>query len=110
MYLTWADICKDPTSTDKMFGDTYRAWYSFSQPSLPNLLRINTPLYIAYGTADREMAPGLDNLLLEFIAKGKTNLTLKPYYDHDHMFFKMKRDTDGKVVDKEYRGDAVAKD
>ena len=110
MYLIWKEICEDPTSTDKSFGDTYRAWYSFSQPTLPYLLRINTPLYIAYGTEDREMAPDLDTLPLEFIANGKKNLTLKPYYDHDHMFYKMKRDTSGKIIDKEYNGDAVAED
>ena len=110
MYLIWEDICQNPTSTDKSFGDTYRAWYSFSQPVLPNLLKIGTPLYIAYGTADKEMAPSLDNLPLEFIANGKKNLTLKSYYDHDHQFFKMKRDASGKVIDKEYNGDAVAKE
>lgn len=110
MYEVWADICKYPYATDKTFGDTYRAWYSFSEPSLPNLLKINTPLYIAYGTADKEMAPYLDNLPLEFIALGKKNLTLKPYYEHDHMFFQIKRDDKGKVIQKIYNGDAVAKD
>ena len=110
MYEVWQDICNNPDSVEKSFGDTYRAWYSFSQPTLPNLLKITTPLYIAYGTADKEMTPSLDNLPLEFIAKGKQNLTLKPYFDHDHQFFRMKRDISGRVVDKEYNGDAVAKD
>lgn len=110
MYMIWEDICQNPTSTEKTYGDTYRAWYSFSQPMLPYLLKINTPLYIAYGTADKEMAPQLDMLPLEFIANGKKNLTLKPYYDHDHQFFKLKRDAAGKIIDREYNGDAVAKD
>lgn len=30
IYLVWEDICKNPTAVDKSFGDTYRAWYSFS--------------------------------------------------------------------------------
>lgn len=110
VYQVWADICANPTSIDKQFGDTYRAWYSFSQPNLPGLLAIRTPLYIAYGTADREVASGLDVVPLEFIARGKTNLTMKPYFDHDHMFFKLKRDTAGKIIGSEYNGDAVAKD
>ena len=110
MHLVWEDICKNPTATDKKYGDTYRAWYSFSQLVLPNLLKINTPLYIAYGTADKEMAPSLDTLPLEFIANGKKNLTLKPYYDHDHQFFQVKCDSFGKIIDKVYRGDEVAKD
>ena len=110
LYKVWEDICQNPTAVDKNYGDTYRAWHSFSQPTLPALLKINTPLYIAYGTADKEMAPSLDTLPLEFIANGKKNLTLKPYYDHDHQFFQMKRDPAGKIIDKFYRGDEVAKD
>ncbi len=110
LYTVWEDINNNPTAVDKNYGDTYRAWFSFSQPTLPNLLKINTPLYIAYGTADKEMAPSLDTLPLEFIARGKKNLTLKPYHDHDHQFFKMKRDASGRIIDKEYRGDEVAKD
>lgn len=110
LYEVWRDIHTNPMATDKNYGDTYRAWYSFSQPVLPNLLKVETPLYIAYGTADKEMALSLDTLPLEFIANGKKNLTLKPYHDHDHQFFQMKRDSSGKIVDKVYRGDEVAKD
>lgn len=110
VYAWWADIQKNPTALTNAPADTYRAWYSFSQPPLPNLLKINTPLYIAYGTADKEVAPGLDYLPLDFIEKGKTNLTLKAYYDHDHQFFRLKRDVSGKVTGHEYNGDAVAKD
>lgn len=110
LYKVWEDICRNPTATDKNYGDTYRAWYSFSQPVIPNLLKIDTPLYIAYGTADKEMAPSMDTLPLEFIANGKKNLTLKPYYNHDHQFFQMKRDASGKIIDKVYRGDEVARD
>ncbi|GAB3906723.1 hypothetical protein GCM10028803_39530 [Larkinella knui] len=110
LYLIWEDICKNPTSTDHRFGDTYRAWFSFSKGNLTNLLKITTPLYIAYGTADEEMARDLDDLPLEFIANGKKNLTLKPYYNHDHQFFEIKKDQSGAVTDRVYRGDEVARD
>lgn len=110
LYAWWADIQKHPTALTNAPADTYRAWKSFSIRNLDNLLRINTPLYIAYGTADREIAIGLDYLPLEFIELGKTNLTLKAYHDHDHQFFKLKRDTNGQIIDKEYNGEAVAKD
>ncbi|GAB4035782.1 dienelactone hydrolase family protein [Spirosoma gilvum] len=110
LYAWWADIQKHPTALTNSPGDTYRAWQSFSIRNLDNLLRINGPLYIAYGTADKEIAPGLDYLPLEFIEKGKTNLTLKAYHDHDHQFFKLKRDATGQIIDKEYNGEAVAKD
>lgn len=110
IYTWWADIQKHPTALTNAPADTDRAWHSFSIRNLDNLLRINTPLYIAYGTADREIAPSLDYLPLDFIEKGKTNLTLKAYFDYDHQFFKLKRGASGKVTDKEYNGDAVAKD
>jgi dienelactone hydrolase len=109
LYTYWADICANPTDTDRKAGDTNRAWYSFSVRELDNLLKINAPLYIAFGTADEEMARGCDALPLEFIAAGKKNLTLKAWHDHDHQFYRMKRDASGKVVDKTYNGDAVAK-
>lgn len=110
LYQIWADICENPTSTDRRFGDTYRTWHSFSRGNLSNLLKITTPLYIAYGTADDEMAHDLDVLPLEFIANGKKNLTLKPYHNFDHQFFELKQDSTGKTTDKIYRGDDVARD
>ncbi|WP_080054060.1 dienelactone hydrolase family protein [Spirosoma aerolatum] len=110
LYAWWADIQKHPTALTNSPGDTYRAWKSFSIRNLDNLLRINTPLYIAYGTADKEIAPGLDYLPLEFIEHGKANLTLKAYHDHDHQFFKLKRDSTRQIIDKEYNGEAVAKE
>jgi pimeloyl-ACP methyl ester carboxylesterase len=109
-YQAWADILKAPTSTARPFGDTNRAWVSFSEPTLPNLLKINTPLYIAYGTADEEIAISLDYLPLDFIEKGKTNLTLRAYPDHDHQFMHLKRDAAGTIISQEYNGDAVAHD
>lgn len=41
---------------------------------LPDGLRINTPLYIAYETADKEIAPSLDYLPLDFIEKAEPTL------------------------------------
>lgn len=110
LYKAWADICKYPKSVDKGFGDTYYAWHSFSNKNLDNLLKINTPLYIAYGTEDNEVTIGLDYLPLEFIEKGKKNLTLKAQLNCDHQFFELKKDSTGNVIDKTYRGNEVAKE
>lgn len=109
LYKFWKDITKYPKATDKTLGDTYYAWHSFSTKNINNLLKINTPLYIAYGTEDNEITIGLDYLPLDFIEKGKKNLTLKAYPNHNHQFFELKKDTTGKVIDKVYRGDDVAK-
>jgi dienelactone hydrolase len=110
LYKGWEDVCKYPKSIDKSFGDTYYAWHSFSTKNLDNLLKINTPLYIAYGTEDGEVTIGLDYLPLDFIEKGKKNLTLKAYVNHDHQFVELKKDASGKVVDKVYQGDKVSGD
>jgi dienelactone hydrolase len=110
LYKYWEDVCKYPKSVDKSYGDTYYAWHSFSIKNIDNLLKISTPLYIAYGTDDNEIAIELDFLPLDFIEKGKKNLTLKAYINHDHQFFELKKDVSGKVIDKVYRGDEVAKD
>jgi hypothetical protein len=109
-YKGWEDVCKYPKSIDKSYGDTYYAWHSFSTKNSDNLLKINTPLYIAYGTEDGEVTIGLDYLPLDFIEKGKKNLTLKAYVNHDHQFVELKKDASGKVVDKVYQGDKVSQD
>jgi len=110
LYKSWEDICRYPKSIDKNYGDTYYAWHSFSTKNLDNLLKINTPLYITYGTDDNEIAVGLDFLPLDFIEKGKKNLTLKAYVNCDHQFFELKKDTSGKVIDRVYQGDKVSQD
>lgn len=110
LYKGWEDVCKYPKSIDKSYRDTYYAWHSFSTKNLDNLLKINTPLYIAYGTEDGEVTIGLDYLPLDFIEKGKKNLTLKAYVNYDHQFYELKKDASGKVVDKVYQGDKVSQD
>ena len=110
LYKVWADIQANPKSIDKSYGDNYYAWSSFSKKGSDNLMKINTPLYIAYGTDDNEIAPSLDYLPLDFIEKGKKNLTLKAYAEHDHQFNLLKKDVTGKVINQVYRGDEVAKD
>jgi hypothetical protein len=110
LYDLWKDMHKYPKAINKNYGDTYLAWHSFSIKNMDNLLKINVPLYIAYGTDDNEIAIGLDFLPLEFIANGKKNLTLKAYPNHDHQFFGIVKDVNGKVIDKIYNGDKVAKE
>lgn len=110
LYKSWEDVCKYPKSIDKSYGDTFYAWHSFSTKNLDNLLKINSPLYIAYGTEDGEVTIDLDYLPLDFIEKGKKHLTLKAYINCDHQFFELKKDASGKVIDKVYQGDKVYQD
>jgi pimeloyl-ACP methyl ester carboxylesterase len=108
MYEVWKDICNYPLSVDKAFGDTYQAWYSFSVRNLDHLKKIEIPLYVAYGTDDGEISANMDMLPVEFAAAGKKNLTFKPYLNHDHQFFQLKRNEAGEIIGKDYRGDHVA--
>jgi pimeloyl-ACP methyl ester carboxylesterase len=110
MYEVWKDICNNPKSVEKSFGDTYRAWYSFSVRNLDHLLKIQIPLYIAYGTEDGEISANMDMLPIEFETAGKKNLTFKSYLNYDHQFFEIKKSSDGEVIDRVYRGDSVAAD
>jgi pimeloyl-ACP methyl ester carboxylesterase len=110
LYKIWEDICQNPTAINKTYGDTYYANHSFSFNNVDNLLKINCPLYIAYGTDDNEIAAGLDYLPLAFIDKGKKNLILRAYPNHNHQFFEQKKDDNNQVIDKIYRGDEVAKE
>ncbi|MFY7887489.1 MAG: hypothetical protein ACOVOW_01180 [Spirosomataceae bacterium] len=54
------------------------------------------------GLQDNEITIGLDYLPLEFIEKGKKNLTLKVQLNCDHQFFELKKDTTGNEVAKEW--------
>jgi hypothetical protein len=110
MYEVWKDICNNPDSVEKSFGDTYRAWYSFSVRNLDHLLKIQIPLYIAYGTEDGEISTNMDMLPIEFELAGKKNLTFKSYLNYDHQFFEIKKSSAGEVTDRIYRGDSVAAD
>ncbi|MBO0933037.1 hypothetical protein [Fibrella aquatilis] len=107
---TWSAICRDSLNTTIQGGDPYRTTYSFSHNNNLNyLLSLKIPILIIYGTADIG-ATSNDILPLEFARRGKTNLTVKPYIDHDHVYYKLTYGTDGKVVSKEYNGVAVERD
>lgn len=90
-------------------GDSYRAWTSFSEPLLPYLLKINTPLFVGYGTQDLT-ADYCDLLPLDFARTGKTNLTLKPYLGCDHSFVRKTLDATGHETAREELFNQVAAD
>jgi hypothetical protein len=73
-------------------------------------LKIQIPLYIAYGTEDGEISTNMDMLPIEFETAGKKNLTFKSYLNYDHQFFEIKKSSAGEVTDRIYRGDSVAAD
>jgi pimeloyl-ACP methyl ester carboxylesterase len=84
-YLDWQEMVQDPTNFEK--GHT--AWTSFSVDYMPYLLKIEIPIFIAYGTEDI-IAENCDLIPLHFIESGKENLQLQPYVGMDHNFFELK--------------------
>lgn len=89
LYNEYAKIYADPQSTThKWFGATYLKWSSFSATTpLENMLKLNVPiLYIAGGKDNNQTIIDMDYVKLEFLRKGKTNLTYKVYPNSNHGF------------------------
>jgi len=85
------EIETEPNSISKKWlGNTYKRWNHFSEPSINNLLKINIPIFVAFGAKDTSVP--LESALLipiEFIRHKKDNLTFKIYPDYDHSFNKV---------------------
>ncbi|MCA6423505.1 MAG: hypothetical protein IM568_11900 [Flavobacterium sp.] len=85
----YKDIMLHPLSTEKKWaGHTYLRWSStINNPPLQYLLKLNIPIYISVGTADRATTiENMDSTPIEFIKAGKNNLTYKWYWNYDHSF------------------------
>ncbi|MEM6799806.1 MAG: hypothetical protein AAF696_00300, partial [Bacteroidota bacterium] len=80
------EIVQDSLNTESK-GYTNLRWWSYSEPPINNLLKIDIPLYVQVATKD-ESAPIESSYLipLEFARKGKTNLSYKVCVGCDHGF------------------------
>ena len=78
LFAVYKDIYADPGSTDKWYyGHPYRRWGSFCNfIPVEHLVRLDIPILLVNGTEDRS-SPILqsDYIMLEFIRRGKSNLT-----------------------------------
>jgi pimeloyl-ACP methyl ester carboxylesterase len=95
------DIYAEPSSTDKQWaGHSYQRWASFCMiDPLDYLLQLNIPVYLVKGTADENtQILSTDYVALEFLRRGKHNLTYKTYTGCNHFFQRM--NNDGKPEDK----------
>jgi dienelactone hydrolase len=89
LYNEYAKIYANPLATDrKWFGATFLKWSSFSQTTpLENMLKLKIPiLYIAGGKDNNQTIIDMDYVKLEFLRKGKANLTYKVYPNSNHGF------------------------
>jgi pimeloyl-ACP methyl ester carboxylesterase len=98
LYIEFEKIYKDPKSTTKeWFGETYYKWSSFTLNSpIDNMLKLNIPILYVAGGEDRHSILNMDYAKLEFLRKGKNNLTYKVYPNCDHFFMETKTDESGK--------------
>ncbi len=98
LYIEFEKIYKDPKSTTKeWFGETYYKWSSFTLNSpIENMLLLDIPILYVAGGEDRHSILNMDYAKLEFLRKGKNNLTYKVYPNCDHFFMETKTDESGK--------------
>ncbi|MBR9855446.1 MAG: alpha/beta hydrolase [Algicola sp.] len=98
LYVEFEKIYQDPKSTTKeWFGETYYKWSSFTLNSpIENMLRLDIPILYVAGGEDRHSILNMDYAKLEFMRKGKNNLTYKVYPNCDHFFMEAKTDESGK--------------
>jgi len=89
------EIYKSPNSVTQTFWEEpFNKWYSYSKETpLENMLKLNIPIMlIASGrNVEGSYIANTDYAALEFIRKGKQNLTYKVYPNCDHIYSETKR-------------------
>lgn len=106
-------IYRSPAATNETFwGDPYNKWYSYSNETpLENMLKLNIPILLIAGGRDVEGSyiANTDYAALEFIRKGKTNLTYKVYPNYDHIYSETARKY-GEEIGLGFKANAVVDD
>lgn len=86
---SFQEIADNPedTSVEDMDDYTNKRWWSYAEPPINNLLKIDIPLFVQVAAND-ESAPIESTYLipLEFIRMKKTNLTFEVCVECDHGF------------------------
>ncbi|MFT3750899.1 MAG: acyl-CoA thioester hydrolase/BAAT C-terminal domain-containing protein [Agriterribacter sp.] len=99
LYTEYERIYQNPNATNQFwYGATYLKWSSFSRTTpLENMLKLDIPiLYIAGGKDNNQTILDMDYAKLEFLRKGKTNMTYKVFPNANH-FFQEEKLTDGTI-------------
>jgi dienelactone hydrolase len=88
LFEKYRDIMNNSNALDKeWYGHPYKRWANFSEPPIENLIKIKIPLFVAMGAKDKSVPIESTYLIpVEFIRKGKKNLTFKVYPKLDHSF------------------------
>ncbi len=88
LFVRYRDIMQNKDNVrKKWYGHPYKRWFHFSEAPIDNLLQIDVPLYVAMGAKDNSVPIESTYLIpIEFIRKGKENLTFKVYPQLNHSF------------------------
>jgi len=85
----WYDLYKSANNPQEIEKNpSLISWKSFSEPQIDELVKIDIPIYLVYGTAD-VTSDFCDLVPLYFIRENKNNLTLKRYFNLEHNFFEV---------------------
>ena len=85
-----------PSNKDEITEYTNKRWWSYAEPPINNLIKLDIPLYVQVATNDESATIESTYLIpLEFIRLGKENLTFNVCVECDHGF--TKRDGDKEV-------------
>ena len=87
----WEDVVNNKNNMDDSKGDTNKATYDFSIPSIRYLEKLKIPVLICYGTKDWS-APYNDYLRVEMLRQKKKNFTFNAHIGLEHNFFPLKSD------------------
>lgn len=100
LFVAYENIYADRTSTSKKwYGETHLKWSSFSKETpLEAMLKLQIPiLYVAAAMDKNQPIFSMDYAKLEFMRRGKANLTYKVYPNCDH-FLQEQRTENGKTL------------
>lgn len=89
LFADYERVYANPEATDQeLWGHSYKRWSSFTDPpTIEVLTALDIPIYLAQGSTDTNTQPlGADYVRLEFLRRGKRNLTFRAYPGCDHFF------------------------
>jgi esterase/lipase len=92
LFAVYKEIYSAPHNTERWYdGHPYQRWGSFcTDIPLEHLVKLEIPILFVNGSADRN-SPVLqsDYVMLEFLRRGKTNLTYRVLPGCDHWFYEV---------------------
>ena len=101
---TWKDYTKGIDNYNQGKA-TLKYWASISRSFREDLIKMEKPLFLAYGTEDYPKCIGYDALPLYFELEGKTNYKMYPVIGGDHNFDEL--DSNGKYTGKDHWPDVM---